>query len=101
MQHWQKTLPPYHLLVVLGQLHGLAAYMQRPQYVLRYHPVLNTQPNALTLSQLFLPTFAIAVSLLHPLLTAGTTRSRNHAQYASLHPIARHVGHQFLDHNFF
>ena len=78
--------------------------MQRPKYALHCHTVLNTQRKityALTFSQLFLPTFAIAVSLLHPPLTVGTTCSRNHALYASSHSRARHVGHQFLDHNFF
>ena len=102
MQHWQKALPPYYL--VLGQLHGLAAYMQRPQHALHYHPVLNTQ-RKITMRSLFLNfsfrTFAIAASLLRTLLTVRATRSRNYALYAILHSRARHVGHQFSHRNFF
>ena len=53
----------------------------------------------LRLFQPFLPIFAIAVSLLHPQLTAGTTRSGNHVLYASLHSRARHVEYKFSYHN--
>ena len=98
-----KTLPPYHL-VVLGQqtwlscLHAASAVCPS----LSSSPQYPTQDYySLTLSQLFLPTFAIVVSLLHPLRTVGTTRSRSHTLYASLHIRAHHVGHQFSDHNFF
>ena len=99
-----KTLGPYHL-VVLGQQRGLAAYIRLCAASTVCHcPSLSSSPQyptqdryAITLSQLFLPTFAIAVSRLHPQLTVGTTRSRNHALYASLHSRARHVGPQFSD----
>ena len=96
-----KNSSPYRL-VVLGQPHGLAVYMQRPQYALSSSPQYLTQDYyVLRLFQPFLPIFAITVSLLHPQLTVGTTCSGNHVLYATLHSRACHVGHQFSDHNFF
>ena len=59
-----KNPSPYHL-VVLGQLHGLAAYMQRPQYALHYYLVLNTQRNVTMCSDFFNLSFRFLPSLSH------------------------------------
>jgi hypothetical protein len=77
MRHWQKALPPHLFLFVLGQRRSLAADMQWPLYAHHYHPIPRypmQDDYMLTLTQPFLPTFAIAVSFLYPLLTVGSTR---------------------------